>query len=465
MIQDLLKPAEQLLAILHDGVAAIDEHGIVVYANEANTRITGLKPADILGRHVSEAVPGSHLLEVLQTQQPVIGVRTRVGDRDVVSNIVPVHWKGKLVGVLSVFRDMTEVLALSKQLQEAHNTIDLLRSTMGAAPAIDGGIVVGRSPLAQKVFTTAFKAATVDSPVLLEGESGTGKEVVARLIHTRSARRDRPLIAVNCAAIPGSLLESELFGHEEGAFTGARKGGRAGLFEMADGGTLFLDEVGDMELTLQAKLLRALQSGEVRRVGGERTRKVNVRIISATNRNLLQLVKEKQFREDLYYRLRVIRIDLPPLRQRREDLMLFLENTTERICARLGKPTARYTPGALRMLLAHPFPGNIRELENVVEQAVVLAETDLIDVEDLPPDLAPVPPDTAPAPPELAPAALDLAASLQGNDPRHFPTLEQMERALLEAGIRTFDSKVALAQHLGLGRATLYRKLARYGLD
>ncbi|HLN60293.1 MAG TPA: sigma 54-interacting transcriptional regulator [Symbiobacteriaceae bacterium] len=463
MIQDLLKPAEQLLAILHDGVAAIDEHGIVVYANEANTRITGLKPADILGRHVSQAVPGSHLLEVLQTQQPIIGVRTRVNEREVVSNIVPVHREGRLVGVVSVFRDLSEVQALSNQLQEARNTIDLLRTSMSAVPAMDGGVVIGRSPLAQKVFTTAYKAATVDSPVLLEGESGTGKEVVARLIHTRSSRRDRPLIAVNCAAIPANLLESELFGHEEGAFTGARRGGRAGLFEMAEGGTLFLDEIGDMELSLQAKLLRALQSGETRRVGGERTHKVNVRIISATNRNLLQLVKEKQFREDLYYRLRVIRLDLPPLRQRREDLMLFLENATERICARLGRPTARYTPAALRVLLAHPWPGNIRELENVVEQAVVLAETDVIDAEDLPMDLAPLPADEPAA--LLAGTAANLAAGLQADAPGQFPTLEQMERALLEAAVRTFDSKVDLARHLGLSRATLYRKLARYGLD
>lgn len=461
MIQDMLKSAQQLLAILHDGVAAIDEHGIVVFANEANTRITGLKPEDLVGRHVSEVVPDSHLLQVLESGQEMIGVRTRVGERQVVSNIVPVHSGGQMLGVVSVFRDITEVLALSSQLQEARNTIDLLRSSLSTAPPVEGGMVIGRSPLAQKVFTTAVKAATVDSPVLIEGESGTGKEVVARLIHSRSARRDRPLIAVNCAAIPGSLLESELFGHEEGAFTGARKGGRAGLFEMADGGTLFLDEIGDMELNLQAKLLRALQSSEIRRVGSERTRKVNVRIISATNRNLHQLVKEKQFREDLYYRLRVIRLELPPLRQRKEDLMLFLETATQRICARLDKPVATYTPAALRVLLAHPFPGNIRELENVVEQSVVMAESSLIDVDDLPHDLAAVPVETT----QPEQPSRDVAASLALHDPARFPTLEEVERAVLEAGIRTFDSKAALARHLGMGRATLYRKLAQHGLD
>ncbi|HYG59850.1 MAG TPA: sigma 54-interacting transcriptional regulator [Symbiobacteriaceae bacterium] len=458
MIQELLRPAEQLLAFLHDGVAAIDDHGIVVFVNEANTRITGLKPEQVLGRPVSEAVPNSHLLQVLKTGQEMVGVRTRVGDREVVSNIVPVRWQERIVGVVSVFRDITEVLALSSQLQEARNTIDLLRSTISAAPLSEGGMVVGRSPLAQKGFTTAVKAATVDSPVLIEGESGTGKEVVARLVHSRSARRDRPLIAVNCAAIPASLLESELFGYEEGAYTGARKGGRPGLFEMADGGTLFLDEIGDLELSLQAKLLRALQSGEIRRVGGTATRKVNVRIISATNRNLLQRVREKQFREDLFYRLRVIRLELPPLRQRREDLMLFLDHAVARICDRLGREPTTFTPAALRVLLAYPFPGNIRELENVVEQAVVMAETSLIDVDDLPPDVLPVSPD-------LAEEGEKVAASLGLRFADGFPTMEAVERAVLEAGVRTFDSKADLARHLGMGRATLYRKLARYGLD
>ncbi|HLO04683.1 MAG TPA: sigma 54-interacting transcriptional regulator [Symbiobacteriaceae bacterium] len=450
MIQEILGPAQQLLALLHDGIAAIDHHGTVVFVNEANTRITGLRPEQLLGRHVDEVVPDSHLLEVLQTGRELVGVRTRVGEREVVSNIVPVYQEQDVVGVVSVFRDITEVLALTSQLQEARNTIDLLRSSLSTIPAAQDGMVIGRSPLAQKVFTTAIKAAPVDSPILIEGESGTGKEVVARLIHARSPRKDRPLIAVNCAAIPGSLLESELFGYEEGAFTGAHKGGRAGLFELADGGTLFLDEIGDMELSLQAKLLRALQSGEIRRVGGERTRKVNVRIVSATNQNLQQLVKEKRFREDLYYRLRVIRLELPPLRERREDLIDFVEHAMAKICTRLGRPKASFTAGAMRVLLAYPFPGNIRELENVVEQAVVLAEQVVIDVADLPPDLALTPA----APPPTTTFGLE-----------HFPTLAELERSLLEAGVRTFDSKSDLARHLGLGRATLYRKLAKYGLD
>lgn len=447
-IRDLLRPAQQLLDLLHDGVAAIDQDGVVVYVNEANARITGLHPEEVLGRHVRDAVPESHLLQVLESGQEVVGVRTRVRDREVVSNIVPIRHDGHMIGVVSVFRDITEVLALSRQLAEARNTIDLLRASLGTAPQFEQGVVVGKSPLAQRLFITALKAAAVDSPVLIEGESGTGKEVVARLIHSRSPLRDKPFLAVNCAAIPANLLESELFGYEEGAFTGARKGGRAGLFEMADGGTLFLDEIGDLELGLQAKLLRALESGEVRRVGSSHTRKVQVRIISATNRNLQRLVAEKQFREDLYYRLRVIRLEIPPLRARREDLMYFLEHARNRVCQRLGRPAVTFTPAALRSLLAYPFPGNVRELENIVEQAVVMDEDGSIDLADLPPEVAGEGP----------------ATGVELRFPSGFPTLEEVERALLTTGLAHFSTRVELAEHLGMGRATLYRKLTRYGL-
>ncbi|BAD39423.1 sigma-54-dependent transcriptional regulator [Symbiobacterium thermophilum IAM 14863] len=454
----ILRYAIQVLDSLHDGVVAVDSEGYVIYANEANTRITGLTRDQVVGRHVSEVVPNSHILDVLASRTPLLGVRTRVFDHVVVSNIVPVYHQGRMVGAVSVFRDITEVLALSRQLDEARNTIDLLRENLTAAPVAEDGVIIGQSPAAQRMYLTARKAATVDSPVLIEGESGTGKEVMARLIHNRSARRSQPLIAVNCAAIPGTLLESELFGYEEGAFTGSRKGGRPGLFQLADGGTLFLDEIGDMDPGLQAKLLRALQSGEIRRVGGTTVQKVNVRIISATNQNLAQLVREKRFREDLYYRLRVIHLVLPPLRERRADLPLFLEHAMRRVCERLGRPPARFSPAALRALMAYPFPGNIRELENVVEQAVVLAEGDVIDVGDLPPDV--VGAETAAA----GPADRSGDGWLGLNDPGTFPTLEEVERRVLEAGLRAFDSKAELARHLGLSRATLYRKLARYGL-
>lgn len=452
-IRALIQAAAPLLEALHDGVAVTDTAGMVVYVNEANSRITGLKREALVGRPVREAVPDSHLLQVLTSGRELVGVRTRVAGREVVSNIVPLCSEGRLVGAVSIFRDLTEVMALNAQLQEARNTIALLQEYLATgAPALEG-VVVGRSPLGQRAFTLALKAAQILSPVLIEGESGTGKEVVARLIHARSDRAHRPFLAVNCAAVPGSLLESELFGYDEGAFTGARRGGRAGLLEMADGGILFLDEIGDMDVAMQAKLLRALQDGEFRRLGSSQVRRADVRIISATNQPLAEMVAAHRFREDLYYRLRVTRITLPPLRDRREDLPEFIEHALRRAAERLGRRAVKIESAALRLLLAYDYPGNVRELENLLEQAVALDDDDLISEADLPAELAPVH--------AQHPAQMGGATAFQGG----FPTWEELERSVLEAGLARFPSKAALAAHLGWGRATLYRKLARYGLN
>ncbi|HYF94692.1 MAG TPA: sigma 54-interacting transcriptional regulator [Symbiobacteriaceae bacterium] len=448
-ITQLMQAAAPLLEALHDGVAVCDADGIVVYVNEANARITGMVARNVLERPVREVAPDSHLLQVLESRRPLVGVRTRVAGREVISNIVPLQEGGRLIGAVSVFRDVTEVMALNAQLAEAHNTIALLRGYLSTGDELDG-VVIGRSPVAQRAFNLALRAAAVGSPVLIEGESGTGKEVVARLIHAHSDRKGRPFIAMNCAAVPATLLESELFGYDEGAFTGARRGGRAGLFEMADGGTLFLDEIGDMELAMQAKLLRALQGGEFRRLGGGAVRKSDVRIISATNRPLQGLVEAKQFREDLYYRLRVIRILLPPLRERREDLPTFIEHGLRRAGERLGRAPAALDQAALRLLLAYQYPGNVRELENLLEQAMVLDDDGVITESDLPPEVAP----------RDAGATVGLLAETAG-----FPGWDEVEKALLEAGLRHFSSKAALAEHLGMGRATLYRKLAKHGLQ
>ncbi len=444
-----MKAAAPLLEALHDGVAVTDTDGVVVYVNDANTRITGLKARDLVGRLVREVVPDSHLLQAITSGRPLIGVRTRAGDRDVISNIVPLRDQRRLIGAISVFRDLTEMMALTAQLQEARNTIDLLRTQLSAGPAM-AGVVQGRNPAAQRAITLALRAAGVNSPVLVEGESGTGKEVIARLIHARSDRAKRPFIAFNCAAVPGTLVESELFGYDAGAFTGARRGGRAGLMEMADGGTLFLDEIGDMEASVQAKLLRALQGGEFRRLGSADVRKADIRVISATNRPLQDLVAAHQFREDLYYRLRVIRIPLPPLRERREDLPEFVRHALQRACSRLGRREPELEPAALRRLLSYHYPGNVRELENIMEQAVVLDDDGVIDEADLPTEVAP---------------RIEFGSDVVLRFPTEFPDWNQVERAVLEAGLRHFDTKVALAAHLGMGRATLYRKLAQYRLD
>lgn len=243
--------------------------------------------------------------------------------------------------------------------------------------------LVGRSPRMQKVFDTIRKVAATDSSVLITGESGTGKELIARAIHRLSPRKDAPLVVINCGAIPGELLESELFGHEKGAFTGAHRA-RMGRFEMADGGTIFLDEIGDMSPGLQVKLLRALQEQTFERVGGGQPIHVDIRVLSATHRDLPSAIGTGEFREDLYYRLNVIPIKAPPLRERKDDIPLLCRYFLEGMAVRFSEPSKTFSPGALDLLLAYEWPGNIRELENMMERMAVMTDGPVIAEEDLP---------------------------------------------------------------------------------
>jgi transcriptional regulator with PAS, ATPase and Fis domain len=281
--------------------------------------------------------------------------------------------------------------------------------------------------------------------VLITGESGVGKERIARQVHAQSARRERRFVAVNCGAIPGSLLESELFGHARGSFTGAAQD-RAGVFEAAQGGTLFLDEIGEMPLSTQVALLRVLQEGEIRRVGESLARKVDVRVLAATNRNLQDEVEAGRFRKDLYYRLRVVEIQVPPLRERRDEILELARSFIRTAAERMRSNVVGLTQPAAQKLLAHGWPGNIRELENAMEWAVALAQGPRIEVEDLPPELSgPVP-------------AAD-------HDEAALP-LEKVERRVILAALRRNEgNRDRTAQQLGISTATLWRKLKRYQAD
>ena len=311
--------------------------------------------------------------------------------------------------------------------------------TKGDARA-DPGRIVGRSRPMIEVFKLVAKVALGRSTVLVQGESGTGKELVARAIHTESARRDRPFVAVNCAAIPEALLETELFGHVRGAFTTAIAD-KPGLFEEASGGTLFLDEVGDMAPPLQAKLLRALETQEVKRLGGVASIKVDARIIAATNKNLAELVKEGQFREDLFFRLNVVVIEVPPLRVRKEDIPLLAEHFLARETQANAKRILGITPETLHLLVEYPWPGNVRELAHVIERAVALSGKPLLLAEDLPPNVRPDP-------------------------TRRMRTLDEVERDYIVEVLReTRGNKQAAAQVLHIDRKTLQRKMERYNLQ
>ncbi len=303
---------------------------------------------------------------------------------------------------------------------------------------------IGKSAATRRVVDLARRVAKVDSTVLITGESGVGKELVARLIHRESERLARPYLAVNCAAVPESLLESELFGHARGAFTGAAQD-RAGLFEAASGGTLFLDEIGEVPAAMQAKLLRVLQEREIRRVGENKTRRVDVRVITATNRDLAAEVARGTFRQDLYYRLRVIELPVPPLRERREDILPLARFFLAAVAERTGSKVTGFSPKAANQLTRYDFPGNVRELENAVERAVILTDGSRIEPEDLPEEIS-----AAPSP--LPPSPSGDLRSLAEVEREHI-------LAVLEA---SGGNKARAAERLGIGTATLFRKLKEY---
>ena len=345
-----------------------------------------------------------------------------------------------------------------------------LRRQLGDAAARPG--ILGRSAPIRAMQEIIATVAPTEATVLISGESGTGKELVARALHSASARAEKPLVTVNCAALAENLLESELFGHEKGSFTGADRR-REGRFAQANGGTLFLDEIGEMPLSLQAKLLRALQQGEVQRVGADAAITVDVRVLAATNRDLREEVAQKRFREDLYFRLNVICIEVPPLRDRADDIPVLAAHFLERFASRNRKSVRGFSPQALASMLRYAWPGNVRELENLIEGMVIAGDTDRIDAADLPAAMrvkecqlplipGQSPPADAPSP---SPAAPDTVAPGPHDAPdwdRPFKdVVAGFEQAYLTQAIAHFGSLGAAARHLGLDRTTVFRKLKR----
>jgi DNA-binding NtrC family response regulator len=321
--------------------------------------------------------------------------------------------------------------------------------------------IVGHSPAMQQVFKLVGRVAGSDAPVMITGESGTGKELVARAIHHHSHRSSQTYVAINCAAIPEQLLESELFGHEKGAFTGAT-GQRIGRFEQCNGGTLFLDEIGDMPLPLQGKILRVLQDGEIVRVGGNTSVKTDVRIIAATNRNLETEVGEKRFREDLFYRLNVVRIQLPPLRQRVDDIRLLAEHFVQKVATEKRLPRLKLSEEAVRVLEAHIWPGNVRELENTIQRACVLSTSDILMPKDIP--LGQVAPESAPAGATTKEEAIEILLRFAQAD-SSIELLPWLEREFTVHAMRaTAGNQVRAAKLLGITRATLRKRLERFGV-
>ncbi|MBX6394920.1 MAG: sigma-54-dependent transcriptional regulator [Alicyclobacillaceae bacterium] len=442
---------EAIINATEDAISVVDSEGKGILINPAYTRLTGLAAEDVIGKPATVDIAEGESMHyrVLRTRQAVRGVPMKVGParREVIVNCAPIIVGGELKGSVGVIHDISEIQKLTEELDRARRLIRKLEAKYTFED------ILGESPAFLAAVRLARAAAQTPATVLLRGESGTGKELFAHAIHNESERRYHQFIRVNCAALSQTLLESELFGYEEGAFTGAKRGGKKGLFEEASGGTIFLDEIGELPPSTQAKILRVLQEKEVVRVGGTRSIPVDVRIIAATHVHLERAIAEGRFREDLYYRLNVMPIVIPPLRERKEDIALLARQFVRKFNQEFGRQVAGLTPEAIRLLEQYPWPGNVRELENVIGRAMIhVGYTDtMIDVCHLPvADLQ-----TSPAEPAPSPEEESLEAVVRAAEKAH------IERVLA----RTGGNKTEAARRLGISVRNLYYKLEKLGIE
>ena len=384
MKENMFSGREFILSVIessYDGIYITDRDSTTLYVNTAYEKLTGHDRSEYIGKTMSELVDAGimkvHITDkVIEAKKPITVTEELVSGKNVLITGNPVFDdEGEVTAVVTNVRDISKIISLEKEERLSREIISHYRDEYFDPSTIKN--IVCESPSTISVFNFAAKVAPRDSTVLLTGETGTGKEVVAKYIHYNSERKNSNYIKINCGAIPENLLESELFGYEGGAFTGADPQGKPGLFEMANDGTLFLDEIGELPLSLQPALLRVLQDGEVTRIGSTKTQKVNVRIIAATNRNLKSMLAEKTFREDLYYRLNVISINLPPMRERQEDIPALAEMFIDRL-NRKYNCKKQATSSFLLGLMSMPWPGNIRELSNFIERQFILNESDIL---------------------------------------------------------------------------------------
>lgn len=383
-IEEISKIIKSAIDYIHEAVCIIDNKGTVIVWNTNAEKLYNLPKEKILGEPLYKFFPNAIDIEVLKTMKTVENRyhEPRKGTHIVIS-AAPIILDNKLMGVISTDKDVSEMREISDKLKEATKQVDFLKKELEKISNRESSAIIGKSKIIQQKIEIAELAAKSNAPILILGESGTGKEIFAKYIHKASGLKGE-FVPVNCSAVPKELFESEFFGYEEGAFTGARKSGKAGYFELANNGSLFLDEIGDLPMDMQSKLLRVLQEKTVRRLGSEQDIEVNVRIISATNRDLEELVRKNKFRMDLYYRLNVIKIELPPLRERKEDIILFIKSFLEELNEEYDKNIKGIETAAVNVLSTYKWKGNVRELRNVIEQMVVLCRDDIITKDMIP---------------------------------------------------------------------------------
>lgn len=451
IVKEINKELDAIIESLDDGIVVADRSGFILKANHAYQQMTGITAEEFVGKHVRDLVKqgyiGRSVTEmVVERNSPVTIVDVRNSKELLLTGNPVYNDKGELVRVVTAIRDVTQLNSLKEQLAETEEIknryyleLEHLRSQQPFRK------IITNNPEMRQKLDLAFHVAHVDSTVLILGESGVGKELIAQLIHRASKRSKEPFIKINCGAIPTNLLESEFFGYEPGAFTGALREGKPGLFELAQGGTLFLDEVGEIPLDLQVKILRTLQDKEITRVGGKKNINLDVRIVAATNRDLEKMMQENTFREDLYYRLNVVPIVLPPLRNRKEDILPLINDFLAKFQLQYGYQKWIH-PDVMERLLNYDWPGNIRELENTIERLVVTSRGECI----LPENLAGIPA-----------ASADPGKQLKTSLKR---TLESSEKKIIADVYRNVKSTRKAAVLLGISQSSLVKKLNKYSI-
>ncbi len=458
-VKELNREMDAIIESSYDGLYLTDGQGITLRLNEAFEKLTGVKSSEMVGRNVQELVERGVVSEsvsalVLKAKKPVtIMQKTNTGRLALTTGIPVFDRKGKIFRVVSNVREITELILLKQQLEQAQGLSKHYESELRALQMQYSGSekFVVSSRKMKDLLDTVIRLAQVDSTVLITGESGTGKELIAETIHNHSMRKNQPFIKINCGAITRNLLESELFGYDDGAFTGAKKGGKAGYFELANGGTLLLDEISELPFNLQVNLLRVLQSKELIRVGGEKAIPVDVRIIAATNRDILGLVENKLFREDLYYRLNVVPIEVPPLRERKEEIPVLAAHFVQ-VFNKKYKMEKELSSQVIDVLMEYDWPGNVRELENIIERLVVTIPGNILARDNLPLHLKKDSPEKHPQ------------IKVSGIMPLR-EAMEAVEKQILEQAYSRYKATREVARQLEVDPSTVLRKAAKYSIS
>lgn len=465
-LEDELKQSKKITVKLdavldssYDGIYITDGNAVTIRVNKAYERITGIKPDYILGKNITVLVDEGIIsqacsVEVIKTKKVTTIQQTLASGKVILVTGTPIFDDlGNVDMVVNNVRDITELLELREALKEKEKAVDLynselerLRKRISQKPEI-----MTRNVNMQILMESALRAARHDTTVLITGETGVGKEVMASFIHRNSDRRKKKLVKVNCSAIPESLMESEFFGYEKGAFTGANVNGKIGLFEESNEGTIFLDEIGELPINLQSKLLRVLQEQEIQRVGGVSAVKINVRVIAATNRNLEEMANQGLFRKDLFYRLNIIPLAIPALRDRKEDILPLANDFLDKLNALYGG-SKRFSKEVYELFSQYEWPGNIRELKNIIERAFVMTDNQLIDVVNLPTIMESVRHGHS--------GASEIAINIENVSLKEATT--KLEAQLLERAFANYGNVRDAAKSLGIDASTFVRKRAKY---